>query len=134
MKKLLLSTKAISLDLGLLLLRLAFGGLMLSHGWPKLMNFSDRMDRFSDPLGIGSTASLSLAVFAEVFCAGFLILGLLTRLSLIPLMITMAVAVFIVHANDPFSRQELGLLYLLAYAALFITGPGKFSIDKMIGK
>lgn len=134
MKKLLLSTKAISLDLGLLVLRLAFGGLMLSHGWPKLMNFSDRMDRFSDPLGIGSTASLSLAVFAEVFCAGFLILGLLTRLSLIPLMITMAVAVFIVHANDPFSRQELGLLYLLAYAALFITGPGKFSLDKMIGK
>lgn len=134
MKKLLLSTKAISLDLGLLVLRLAFGGLMLSHGWPKLMNFSDRMDRFSDPLGIGSTASLSLAVFAEVFCAGFLILGLLTRLSLIPLMITMAVAVFIVHANDPFSRQELGLLYLMAYAALFITGPGKFSLDKMIGK
>lgn len=134
MKKLLLSTKAISLDLGLLLMRLAFGGLMLSHGWPKLMNFSDRMDRFSDPLGIGSTASLSLAVFAEVFCAGFLVLGLLTRLSLIPLMITMAVAVFIVHANDPFSRQELGLLYLLAYAALFATGPGKFSLDKMMGK
>jgi putative oxidoreductase len=134
MKKILFSSKAISMDAGLLILRLAVGGLMLTHGWPKLAGFTERMDRFADPLGIGSTSSLGLAVFAEVFCSVLLMLGLLTRLSLIPLIITMGVAVFVIHANDPFSKQELGLLYLLPYLTLFFTGPGKYSVDKMMGK
>lgn len=121
--------KPISLDLGLLFLRLAAGGLMLIHGAPKLFNFSERMDTFSNPLGFGSTLSLTLVVVAEFFCAVFLIVGAFTRLALIPLLINLIVIVFVVHGSDPLKKKELALFFLLAYSTLFLTGPGKFSVD-----
>ncbi len=134
MLKRLLSTKSFSIDIGLLVLRLSVGVLMLTHGLPKLMNFVERMDRFSDPYGLSSPVSLSMAIFAEVFCSVLLIFGAFTRLALVPLMFTMLTIVFIIHANDPFAKQELGLLYLLPYITLFFTGPGKYSIDARIFK
>lgn len=126
----LLRIAPIHTDLGLLLLRLFTGLTMLfSHGWRKMMNYQDISDSFPSVLGMGPELSLSMAVFAEVFCAALLALGLFTRLALVPLIITMLVAVFIIHADDPFNKQEFGLLYLLPYITLFLTGPGKYSLD-----
>lgn len=122
-------------DFAILVLRLSFGFIMLAaHGWGKLTNFSERSETFADPLGVGTEFSLALAVFAEVFCAFFVVIGLLTRPSLIPLIITMLVIVFIHHAADPFKTKELAVIFMIVYAALFITGPGKFSLDHLIGK
>lgn len=128
------STKPFALDLGLLLIRLAVSGFMLTHGYPKLIHFAERAERFSDPLGIGSTASLSLVVFAEFFCSILLFLGLFTRFALVPLMVTMAVVVFIVHGDDPFGDKEKALLFLIPYMGLFLTGPGNWSLDRMLKK
>ncbi len=117
-------------DLALLLLRLGFGGIMIyGHGWAKLTGFGEIAAEFPDPLGAGPATSLGLAVFAEVFCAAAVVLGLLTRWTLLPLIVTMVVAVFVVHADDPFRRQELGLLYLVAFVVLWLKGPGRWSID-----
>ena len=122
-----------SMNYVLILLRLAIGVLMLTHGVGKFLKlFGDEPISFADPIGIGETASLVLAVFAEVVCSILIILGLVTRLSVIPLMVTMFVAVFIIHAGDEFKVLELPLLYLLVYFTIAFTGPGKFSIDKYI--
>lgn len=120
-------------NLGLLLLRLTAGGFMLTHGWPKLANFSSRASQFPDPLGVGSELSLALAVFAEFFCALLLVLGLFTRAALTQLIATMAVAGFIVHAADPFQRKELAFVYLGMFLCLFLTGPGDFSLGRRLG-
>ncbi|MEL6720192.1 MAG: DoxX family protein, partial [Bacteroidota bacterium] len=95
------------LDIGLLLLRLTFGGLMIiNHGWGKMMKFFDDAPiKFADPFGIGETPSLALTVFAEVACAVLIIIGFLTRWATIPLIITMLVAAFIIHINDPFKKM-----------------------------
>ncbi len=120
------------LHLWLLIYRIAVSAFMLTHGLPKLYRFfEDGPVRFADPLGIGTVPSLILAVFAEFLCSVLIIIGFGTRLATIPLIITMIVAVFIVHANDPFVRMELGLMYLFAYLMILITGPGKYSIDGM---
>ncbi len=87
-----------------------------------------------DPIGLGPELSLALTIFAEAFCAGLVMVGLATRLASIPLVITMAVIVFIVHADDPFRQQELPLLFGFAFAALAFTGPGKLSLDALISK
>jgi putative oxidoreductase len=117
-------------SLGALLLRLTFGGVMLTqHGWGKLMSFSERAETFADPLGIGSSASLTLAVGAEVLCAALVALGFMTRLMVVPLIITMAVAFFIVHGDDPFQRKELAMVFGIAYIAIGLIGPGRYSID-----
>jgi putative oxidoreductase len=134
MKKFLFSIKPFQTDIGLLLLRLASGGIMAySHGWSKLQGILEGDLSFADPIGIGEVPSLSLTVVAEFVCGIFLVLGLFTRLSLVALSFTMVVAVFIVHADDPFSKQEFGLLFLIPYLTLFMTGPGKFSLDKQLG-
>jgi putative oxidoreductase len=121
---------------GLLLLRLGVGGFMLfAHGWGKLTSFSEKADKFPDPLGIGSPAlSMALAISAEFFCAALLIVGLATRLATIPLMITMLVAALIVHADDPWGKKEFALLYFIPFAALFFTGPGPLSLDALIAR
>ena len=118
-------------SLGLLILRVVAGGMiLLGHGWPKLMGFNDLSSRFPDPLGLGSTTlSLSLVLFAEVFCAAAVILGFATRLVAIPLVFAMLVAAFIIHADDPWQKKEFALLYALPFLTLICTGPGKFSVD-----
>jgi putative oxidoreductase len=122
------------LSFGLLILRLALGGLMVAHGYDKLIHFATYASKFADPFGIGQKASLALVVFAEFFCAILILAGLMTRLAAVPLIITMAVAVFMAHKGHIFSDGEHATLYLAGYIALLFTGPGKFSLDRLIGK
>ncbi|MGZ5219562.1 MAG: DoxX family protein [Chitinophagaceae bacterium] len=116
------------------LLRLALGGLMIPHGYNKLINFASKSSTFSDPFHIGHPTSMALVIFAEFFCGVFVLLGLFTRLACIPLIITMAVIVFYVNKGDFFGDAEKPALFLFGYLALLFTGPGKISMDRLIGK
>ncbi|WFB35238.1 DoxX family protein [Kiritimatiellota bacterium B12222] len=127
------STHPFLQGVGLLSIRLMFGlGMLMGHGWGKLMSFSDLSSSFSDPLGISHLGSLIAAIFAEVVCAALVSLGLFTRIALLPLIFTMIIAAFVVHGNDPFATREKALLYLAAYIGLFFTGPGKLSLDSKL--
>lgn len=127
--------RALLQDVGLLFLRLSFGGTLLAaHGWRKLTNFGSLSESFSDPLGIGSTLSLMGTIGAEVFCSLAIIIGLFTRLTVLPLIFTMGVAGFIYHAADPFQKKELAFVYLFAFIVVLLCGPGRFSVDKLIFK
>ncbi len=124
------STTELLQSLALLVLRLAFGGMMLvGHGWGKLMSFGEKNETFPDPLGIGSPLSMTLAVGAEVFCAAAIVIGFATRWAALPLIITMLVAAGIIHAEDPWQRKEFALLYLFPFLTLALAGPGRFSAD-----
>lgn len=125
-----------STDVGLLVLRLVFGGAMIyGHGWGKLMRlFGDDPIKFADPFGLGPEISLGLVVFAEVLCSILIILGLFTRYATIPLMITMLVAVLSVHIDDPFGKMEKGWMYFAVYLGLFLMGAGWYSLDAQLRK
>lgn len=115
----------------LLILRIAIGGFMLTHGYPKLMRLLDgKAEGFPDPLGVGSFISMLLAIGAEVIGSVLIMLGFMTRFAAFSLIFTMTVAAFVVHVGDPFSRMEMSLLYLLVYITLFVFGPGKYAIDR----
>jgi len=118
----------------MLFLRLAFGILMMNHGYQKLLHFADKQHSFMNFLGMGSTLSLLLVIFAEFFCALFIILGLFTRLAAIPLIITTCVMIFKVHNGDVFGDGETAALYLTGFLVLLLVGPGRVSVDSMIGK
>lgn len=120
-------------DVGLLVMRLLLGGTMLvAHGLPKLTGFAEKQASFPDPLGVGSPASLALTVGAEVGAAITLMAGLQTRLSTLPLFVAMAVAFFVVHGADPWQRRELAFMYMIGYVALFFTGGGRYSLDRVV--
>lgn len=124
------------LSVGLLILRLGVGSMMLfAHGYGKLTGLINcRGGSFPDPIGLGNTLSMVLATSAEFGCSLLIVLGLATRLAAIPLVITMSVAVFVVHADDPWSKKEFALLYLVPCLALFFTGAGRFSLDAALGR
>jgi putative oxidoreductase len=118
---------------GLLLLRLAAGGLMLIHGFDKLIHFAEKKGM---SVIFGSPTDMILLVFAEFFCAALLVLGLFSRFALIPLIIAMAVAFFKGHEGLLAGKGngQLPFLFMLTYITLLLTGPGKYSVDKMIAK
>ncbi|MCA9561045.1 MAG: DoxX family protein [Myxococcales bacterium] len=120
-------------SLGLLLLRLAAGGMMAyGHGWQKFEKYGDLIDRFPDPIGVGAHPSLLLAIGAELGAAILVALGFATRLAAVPLIVTMVVAAFVVHADDPFGKKEFALIYLAPFVALLFTGAGRFSVDAVL--
>jgi putative oxidoreductase len=135
MKKL-LSTKYSTgaFSTAMLVLRLGVGILMMMHGYDKLVHFAKYQHDFMNFLGIGSTMSLALVVFAEFFCSLFLVLGLFTRLATIPLIIATCVMIFKAHKGDIFGDGEHAALFLVGYLVLLLVGPGRASADSMVGK
>lgn len=142
--------KEVAASVGLLILRLGIGGYLITHGWGKLqMLLAGGAGTFGDPVGLGNTLSLALVTVAEFVCALLIILGLATRLAAIPVVISMSVAAFVVHAGDPWLMEtaakaffsgtsktwfskEPALLYLIPFLSLVFTGAGKLSLDGLI--
>ncbi|NDV81943.1 DoxX family protein [Bacteroides sp. 51] len=118
----------------LLSARIIFGLLFLSHGIQKWSNFQELSSVFPDPLGVGSSVSLGLAIFAELACSIGFMFGILYRLAIIPMIFTMLMAFFVIHGADPFAVKELALVYLVIFVLMLLAGPGKFSVDSILGK
>jgi putative oxidoreductase len=124
-----------SLHLGLLILRLGAGSLLLfAHGWPKLAHFPERWTKFADPIGVGSGPSLALVVFAEVLCSLLVMLGLFTRLAVLPILGFFSIALLIQHAHDPWPKKEFVLIYAVPFLALLAAGAGRYSLDHRLAE
>jgi putative oxidoreductase len=126
-----------------ILIRLMVGAVFLSEGIQKFL--------FVDKLGAGRFAKIGLpnpeflAPFVgsfEIVCGTLILLGLLTRLSAIPTLIIMIVAILTtkaeVLANDGFwemmhgSRTDWAMLLGSIY--LIIKGGGNWSADKILNR
>lgn len=134
MKKLLsINYSATAFNISFLFLRLVFGiSMCVNHGYDKLVNFADKKDNFVNLFGMGSTTTLVLVVFAEFFCSIFVAIGLFTRFTVIPLIITMGYAFFVAHNSALFAKGEVAALYLTGFFAILLCGPGKASVDGLI--
>lgn len=127
-------TSPSAMNWGLLLFRVSLGALMIvNHGWMKIVNYETLKIDFMSFLGLGSEFSLILAITAEILCSILLIFGLYTRLALIPLIITMFVAMS-VHGGEIFGKAEMSFLYFIGFVFLLISGPGENSIDARMNK
>jgi putative oxidoreductase len=122
-----------AVDFGLMALRV-FAGLAMAfgHGIKKL----PPPDGFvKGVVGMGMPAFMAWgATFAELGCGILLALGLFTRPAATLILITMSVAFFGVHRNDPFGRQELALLYGFISLFFVLAGSGRFGVDQLIRK
>ena len=117
-------------DLGLLVLRLLLGVSMFwLHGWEKLMALFAGKTSFLNPIGLGSTPSFLLVIFAEVVCSVLIVFGVFTRLAAAVLAFNMGVAFFVVN-GAALAKGEMAWLYFGGCLVLFAAGAGKFSVDK----
>ena len=120
----------ITTHIGLLLLRLGFSVGLMTHGFGKLIRVWEGNFKFGDPIGIGSAPSLFLATFGEFIAPIFIIIGWKTKLFSIFPALTMLVAFVLAHDGDPFSKKEKAFVYLVAFVVIYLTGPGKYAVDK----
>ena len=114
--------------------------LVLAYGFyepalHKLTGFDSTVAWFANSLHLPFPwLNALLATTTEALGVVFLALGFQTRLICVPLMVTMIVAVTMVHFPHGFACKgngyEIPLYYFLMLFVLATTGPGKYSIDK----
>lgn len=121
-------------SLGILILRLGFGGLIITHGYEKIMHYAEMKEKFVPFLGMPANVSLGLSIFAEFICGIFVVIGLLTRFACIPLIINMAVALYLAHGGDFMKTGQMATLFLVAFLSILCTGAGKYSLDGALYK
>lgn len=130
----LLKTPALNNDLGSLFLRLILGGLFAWHGYNAIMHYNEYLAMSKSHIGLGTKLEFDLVVFSYLICGILLVLGFLTRLSVIPIFIAMSVAYFVAHKNDIFQMKQLPFVLWLLCIAVFIFGSGRYSLDAVIQK
>lgn len=121
-------------DIALLLIRLWVGiSLFVNHGMEKISHFSEMQKTFPDPVHIGKTPGLVFALITDAILPLFLALGLFSKISTFFLIINLLVAFIMVHGGSFASPPgEIDYLYLGVVIMIFISGPGKYSVDKFI--
>jgi putative oxidoreductase len=132
--KSLLKTQPLHTDLGILLLRLILGGLFTWHGYNAIMHYDEYLAMSKSTIGLGAKLEFDLVVFSYLICGILLLLGFLTRLSVIPIFIAMSVAFFVAHKNDAFQLKQLPFVLWLLCFAVIIFGSGRYSLDALLQK
>jgi len=122
-------------SLGLLLLRVGFGLGIARHGYGKVFEGgATSMVEGVGKMGFPVPVVFAWAAALSEFAGGVLMaLGLATRVAALFVAATMATAAFVHHAQDPLSVKELALAYFTASCTILFTGPGLFSLDRLLG-
>jgi len=124
-----------NVNLGLLILRIAIGGMMLLHGIYKLFNGIGMIEQQINDIGLPSIFAYGVYV-GEVVAPLLIILGIAARPAALILVINCIVAMLMVHSGDIISLTpqggwgvELLGLYLFGALAIVFTGAGKYAVS-----
>jgi putative oxidoreductase len=122
-----------ALAAGLLLLRVAAAAMIWTfHMRPKLAHFDEELRSFPDPIGVGHGASFALALFSEGACSIAVAVGLCARLASLPIIFTMGMVLLLAVQSVEGADVQSALLYAIPYVAIAMTGPGRWSVDRLL--
>jgi putative oxidoreductase len=124
------------LSLGLAALRLAVATIFIKHGAQKLFvfGFSGVTGAFTQ-MGVPFPGVAGPFIALLEFFGGIaLLVGLLTRLIALGFALDMLGAILLVQLKRGFSGYEFEFLLLVSSLALFLAGPGGFSVDALLGR
>lgn len=123
-----------SVSLGLLILRVAVGGIFVIHGAQKLFvmglpGFAGMLAQIGIPLPNAAAVVVALVEFVG---GTLLVIGLFTRVAAALIVVDMLVAVLEVHLPNGFflpRGYEYALTQLVVNLALVFLGAGAWSVD-----
>jgi len=127
-------------DLALLALRVGLGVVMVAHGWQKwtgggIGGTAEGFEGNGIPL---ATVAATFAIVVELVGGVAIIVGALTPLFAVGFAATMVGAMVFVHGGSGFYAATGGyeFVLLLGIVALVVAaaGPGRFSVDHLIGR
>ena len=134
------TTRSAPQDLGLLVTRIALGGVMIAHGIQKAFSFgfAGTQQGFA---GMGAPLpglTAVLVTLLELVGGVAVLLGLATRVVALLYALTMVGAAVLVHLPNGFYAADGGweLVGLLAIVslALVVGGPGRLSLDHLVSR
>jgi putative oxidoreductase len=103
----------LALPRSITLLRIGIALLMIPHGIGKVVSFTDYTARLP-------AWAVALSIAAELGCSLVLLSGRFTRWALLPLIVNMVVAAFVIKLQAPWANKELAVLYLLVYVVILL--------------
>ena len=124
------------LSLGLAALRIAVATIFIKHGAQKLFvfGFGGVTGAFTQ-MGVPFPGVTGPFIALLEFFGGIaLLIGLLTRLIALGFACDMLAAILLVQLKSGFSHYELEFLLLGSSLALFLAGPGGFSVDALLAR
>ncbi|MDE5687779.1 MAG: DoxX family protein [Paramuribaculum sp.] len=129
-------------NLARLFMRLFVGVMFMQFGIRHLVSYDTLVHDFPTMLGLSSQTCLIFMIIVEIVCSLFIMVGFLTRISVIPPIITMIAAeYYIIHDLVPHislygldSTQPgyLPIMFIGIYLFILLAGPGKISLDYFI--
>jgi putative oxidoreductase len=94
------------------------------HGMPKVVHYSSQRAVIEDPFHLGRTVSMLFAIFAEVICPPFMILGIGTRFAALPIILVTIIALVFVHRDWSLAQGQFAWMLLILFGSIAIAGPG----------
>lgn len=121
-------------DLAPLALRIGVGLVFVSYGFTKLSSGPENFAGMLTGLGVASPTLFAwLVTIAELAGGVLLVLGVLTRLVSLPLIATLVGAIVLVKADAGMPDAGIDIALLAGLVALLLIGPGRFSLDRLMG-
>ncbi|WP_308992424.1 DoxX family protein [Mariniflexile litorale] len=108
--------------------------LIIVHGFKKIGIGVEVSEMVPNPLGLPEGINEFLAISANIGFPVFIILGVFTRLSVLPILAVTLTGYFILHAHDALLIKDVPFMYSVFFLFILIIGPGKYSIDAFIHK
>lgn len=129
-------------NLARLFMRLFVGVMFMQFGIRHLVNYEIMADSFPTILGLSSHTCLILMIVVEIVCSLFIMVGFLTRISVIPPIVSMVAAEYhilhdlvpqiSVYGLDSVQPGYLPIMFIGIYLYILLAGPGKISLDYFI--
>ena len=121
------------LHIALLVFRIAVSiELVLAHGLKKLGIGVATAEVVPNPLHLPETINNAFAIAGNLVFPWLVMLGLFTRLAILPILAITLTGYFVVHWHDSLLEKDTPFMYSISFIFLWVVGPGKYSLDNLI--
>ncbi|WP_415327836.1 DoxX family protein [Chryseobacterium sp. MMS23-Vi53] len=117
-------------DVAILIFRILLGiELFRVHGLKKFRVENGKKEVIPNPLGLPDKMNALVASLADTVVPFLIILGLGTRIAVLPTIGVTAIGYFVVHRKDSLEVRDVPYMYTLSLLLIFALGAGKYSLD-----
>jgi len=103
--------------------------IIVVHGFKKVGINVAEPEKIPNPLHFPEAFNHAFAVSANLFFPSLVILGLFTRIAILPILAVTLTGYFVLHWNDALLVKDTPFMYSLSYLLILVLGPGRYSVD-----
>lgn len=108
--------------------------LMTVHGLKKIGIGVNVAEIVPNPLHLRDAFNNGFAIGANIIAPVFIMLGLLTRITILPVLAVTLTGYFVLHWNDALLVKDVPFIYSIVFMLIWVLGPGKYSLDYLVNR